>query len=491
MPYLAPEIILTALAIVLLLLEAYGAISARSVGIWSLVGIAVAIVVTLFTEVGAEPMYFWTDPNAAEGTAGKGLYMWDATARFYKLFFLGTTGLVIWMSMESAAQPVGPKTQPIRAEFYILPLFVAAGMCLLASAADFMVLFVSLELVTITFYILVAYQRESATALEAGVKYLILGGLATAFLVMGIAYVAGFAGTTSFAGIIAKYNTPDHLPVAVALGLLMILVGFGFKIASVPFHLWAPDVYQGAPTPITAFLSVGSKAAGFIVLVRVLNEAFGPTAYATWGPALTAIAGCSLVLGNFAAMHQRNIKRMLAYSGVGHSGFILMAVLSGGVPDGPGIAQAGMTAVAVYLATYFLASLTAFLVITIVSPTPEEESIRSYNGLWQRSPLLAAALAASLISLAGIPPFAGFVGKLGAFVVALQFHHYGLFFIAAISAVAGLYYYLGVVKAMFWSEPLEVTPIQVSVPTQVLLTILIFLLIATGLCMEVFAWLVR
>ena len=490
MPYLAPEIILTALAIFLLLAEAYGFLSARYVGLWALAGVVVSIAVTLGTPVGPEPAFYWADPTASG--AGNGLYIWDATARFYKFFFLVTTGLVLWMSLESATQPVASNAQPIRAEFYVLPLFVCAGLCLLASAADFMVLFVSLELVTITFYILVAYQRDSSTALEAGVKYLILGGLATAFLVMGIAYVAGFAGSTNFNAIYAAYAAHGKLPIAVALGLLMILVGFGFKIASVPFHLWAPDVYQGAPTPITAFLSVGSKAGGFIVLVRVLDMAFGPNAYSTWGPALSAVAAVSLVLGNFAALHQRNIKRMLAYSGVGHSGFLLMAVLSGGDTSiKSGLAEAGTTAVAVYLATYLLASLTAFLVITIVSRTQDDESIRSYAGLWQRSPILAGALAASLVSLAGIPPFAGFIGKLGAFTVALQFHHYSLFFIAAISAVAGLYYYLGVVKVMFWSEPLEVTPIEVSIPTQVVLSILIALLVATGLCMEVFSWLIR
>ncbi|MEM1057741.1 MAG: NADH-quinone oxidoreductase subunit N [Verrucomicrobiota bacterium] len=456
----APEIWLTVLACVLLLGEAFTGVRSRTIGQFAVVGTAVIFVVTLLSVVPPGGATYWS-----------GSYIWDGTAQFFKLFFIFTSLVVTWMSLTFESQ-----IDENRAEFYVLPLLITAGMCLLASAGDFMLMFVALELVTITFYILVAYQRQVRASLEAGVKYLILGGLSSAFLVMGIAYVYGLTGSTNFSlvfGVIqaGEITGPSVLPLA--FGLLLVLVGIGFKIAGVPFHIWAPDVYQGAPTPITAFLSVGSKAAGFVILIRVLVDAFGLVQlYANyWSLLLIIMAAASMLLGNLAAIPQRNLKRMLAYSSIGHSGFVLIGVLA---LAGSGPArELGGTAVGIYLISYLIASLLAFVIVAIVTQKESPDAIHNYAGLWQRSPLLAGGLAVALISLAGIPPTVGFVGKLTIFTAAWEANLYSLFWIGVAAAVAGFYYYLGVVKTMFWSKPLDTEPIPVAPSLRFLILLLV------------------
>ena len=374
-------------------------------------------------------------------------------------------------------------------EFAILPLFTTAGLMLLASANDFMLLFIALELVTISFYILVAYQRRSPAALEAGIKYLILGGLSSAFLVMGVAYIFGLTGTTRFDFLWNSYHL-YHQPFTpgIAFGLLLVLTGIGFKIAMVPFQSWAPDVYEGAPNSITAFLSVGSKAGGLIILMRVVLGLFDkPAAAAVWIPVLTVGAIASLLLGNLAAIPQRNLKRMLGYSSIGHTGFILVAVIGAsatlgvGKPEVPGSDIAtGQVAVTVYLVSYLLATFTAFIVLAILNRRLAGLEIHHLAGLSQRSPLLAGALTLSLVSLAGVPPMSGFIAKWLVIVVAWNRELYVLLFITLFSAVAALYYYLGPIKAMYWSEPLDETPIRLNRVTSGVLILLIVLLIGTG-----------
>jgi NADH-quinone oxidoreductase subunit N len=349
-----------------------------------------------------------------------------------------------------------------------------------------MLLFVALELVTISFYILVAYQRRNAVALEAGVKYLILGGLSSAFLVMGVAYIFGLTGYTRF-DLIWSHLHHHGLPTGVGFGLLLVLTGIGFKIAMVPFHSWAPDVYEGAPNSITAFLSVGSKAGGFIILMRIVLGVFDyPAAAAVWIPVLSAGAIASLLLGNLAAIPQRNLKRLLAYSSIGHSGFILVAVigasvtLTGTMNIFNNDAATGQVAVTVYLITYLLATFTAFIVLAILERRLPGLEIHHLAGLSQRCPLLAAAFALALVSLAGVPPLSGFIAK--ALVVLVAWHQglYTLLGFSIFAAVAALYYYLGPIKAMYWSEPLDDTPIRLNRATSGVLIGLIVLLIVTG-----------
>jgi NADH-quinone oxidoreductase subunit N len=469
--FLAPEILLTLWDMALLLLEAFLELSPRVVALLALAGIFVAAFVTLFIEPAST--IFWG-----------GMCKWDGAAKFFHLFFLAVVALVIWMGDE-VQQPVGHGG----GEFVVLPLFTTAGLMLLSSANDFMLLFVALELVTISFYILVAYQRRSLVALEAGVKYLILGGLSSAFLVMGVAYIFGLTGHTRFDLIWNFFYLHHHeLNAGVSFGLLMVLTGIGFKIAMVPFHSWAPDVYEGAPNSITAFLSVGSKAGGLVILMRVVLGIFDfPAAsVAVWIPILTVGAIASLLLGNLAAIPQRNLKRMLGYSSIGHTGFILVAIIGASVSLTGKInifnadAATGQVAVTVYLVSYLLASFAAFIVLAVLERRLPGLETHHLAGLSQRSPLLAAVFALSLISLAGVPPLSGFIAKFYVVLVAWNRGLYTLLGFVIFAAVAAFYYYLGPIKAMYWSEPLDDTPIRLNRVTSGVLIALIVLLIGTG-----------
>jgi NADH-quinone oxidoreductase subunit N len=468
--YLAPEILLTIWAMVLLLAEAFLELSPRSVAAAALAGLLSTALVTLFIDPSST--LFWG-----------GMCKWDGAAKFFDLFFLIVAALVIWMGDEvQSPVPHGG------GEFVILPLFTTVGLMLLASANDFMLLFVALELVTISFYILVAYQRRSLVALEAGVKYLILGGLSSAFLVMGVAYIFGLTGYTRFDLLWRAYHF-YKVPMSsgVSFGLLLVIMGIGFKIAMVPFQSWAPDVYEGAPNSITAFLSVGSKAGGLIILMRVVLGVFDfPGASAAWVPILTVGAIASLLLGNLAAIPQRNLKRMLGYSSIGHTGFILVAIIGASVSLTGKIAYfsndpiTGQVAVTVYLVSYLLATFTCFIVLAVLERRLPGLEIHHLAGLSQRSPLLAAAFALALVSLAGVPPLSGFIAKLLVVLVAWHRGLYTLLFFTIFAAVAAFYYYLGPIKAMYWSEPLDETPIRLNRTTSGVLIGLIVLLIVTG-----------
>jgi NADH-quinone oxidoreductase subunit N len=468
--YFAPEILITIWAMVLLLLEAFNDLSPRTVASLALGGLLVALLITLGFDT--TPTYFWGN-----------MCRWDGAAKFFHVFFLVVVAFVIWMSDEVQA-PVAHGG----GEFIVLPLFTTAGLMLLASANDFMLLFVALELVTISFYILVAYQRRSLVALEAGVKYLILGGLSSAFLVMGVAYIFGLTGHTRFDVIWNLYHYYKYpLSPGVSFGLLMVMTGVGFKIAMVPFQSWAPDVYEGAPSSITAFLSVGSKAGGLIILMRIVLGVFDfPAASAIWIPVLTICAIASLLLGNLCAIPQRNVKRMLGYSSIGHTGFMLVAVIGAAVSlHGRYVSlnndpASGQIAVSVYLVSYLLATFAAFIVLAVLERRLPGLEIHHLAGLSQRSPLLAATLALSLISMAGVPPLSGFIAKLYVILIAWHQGLYTLLVFVIFAAVAALYYYLGPIKAMYWSEPLDETPIRLNVVTSGMLILLCVLLIVTG-----------
>jgi NADH-quinone oxidoreductase subunit N len=466
--YLAPEILVTLGAMALLLAEAFLDLSPRVVAAWSLAGLAFCALITL--RIDSTPTLFWG-----------GMCKWDGAAKFFHVFFLIVAALVIWMGDEVQAP-----LSHAGGEFVIFPLFTTAGLMLLASANDFILLFVALELVTISFYILVAYQRRSLVALEAGVKYLILGALSSAFLVMGVAYIFGLTGFTRF-DLLWRSLHETLISPGVAFGLLLVLTGIGFKIAMVPFHSWAPDVYEGAPNSITAFLSVGSKAGGLIILMRVVLGVFDqPAASAYWIPILTVAAIASLLLGNLAAIPQRNVKRMLGYSSIGHTGFMIVAIigasvsLTGKVDLNSNDPATGQIAVLVYLVSYLLASFAAFIVLALLERRLPGLEIHHLAGLSQRSPLLAATFALSLISMAGVPPLSGFMAKLFVVLVAWNRGLYVLLFFTIFAAVAAFYYYLGPIKAMYWSEPLDSTPIRINRVTSGVLIVLIVLLIGTG-----------
>src|SRR5438445_10657387 len=398
--------------------------------------------------------------SGVTATAFNGMYVQDDLALFFKRFFLLTAILVLVMSVEFAdCIPTGIS------EFYALILFALSGMMFAASANDFTLLFVSVELITVTFYVLTSFQRTRLASLEAGVKYLILGALASAFLVFGIALVFGTTGQMNFAelaSIAPQFSANKFF----LLGLLLVLAGLGFKIAAFPLQIWAPDVYQGSPAPTTAFLAVGSKAAGFVLLLRVLFSAV-PDITAHWTKLLMTISAITILYGNLCAIPQRNLKRLLGYSSISNAGSMLLGVAS--------LSQSGQSAVLFYLGGYLFTLLAAFTVICLVMRQVEGEDISALAGVNRRSPFLALTMTLAMASLAGIPPLAGFFGKFLLLKAAVEqgasnHAYYWLVAIAIIGVVISLYYYFGVVRAIYWSrEAADLSLIAISTPMKVCL----------------------
>ncbi len=419
---------------------------------------AIAGIIGLVVVLGAS--FFLSPPPPVAPTGFWSFYTADPLAIFFKRFALVTTIFVLVMSIDyvpalSAGVP-GETPQAGLGEFFTLPIFTCAGLMWMASAIDFVMIFVSLELVTMSFYVLVTFTRRRATTLEAGVKYLILSALSTGFLVYGITWIFGVTGETNLARIGIALAT-DHIDRIPALfGMALVLVALGFKIAAVPFQIWVPDVYQGAPTPVTAFLSVGSKAAGFVVLLRVLGPFLILPEIARM---LVGVAALTLIYGNFAALPQTNLKRLLAYSSIAHAGYLLVGVVS-----------LSGSAVAFYLVGYLLMTLLCFAVMIALAG----EEIADYAGLAKRSPFLAGAMLVGMLSLAGIPFTAGFLGKFFVFDAAIRQHQTLLAVIGVVTVGCGFYYYLKVVRAMFWEEPAaDASVIRVSALSRGAISLLI------------------
>jgi NADH-quinone oxidoreductase subunit N len=393
-----------------------------------------------------------------QGSAFNGMFVQDGMAIFFKRFFLLAAILVLIMAVEFSDRIAAGIS-----EYYSLIIFALAGMMFSASANDFALLFVSLELITISFYILTSFQRARLASLEAGVKYLIIGALSTSFTVFGIALVYGTSGKLNFMDLAAIAPELGENKLFL-FGLLLILVGLGFKIAAFPFQIWAPDVYQGAPTPSVAFLAIGSKAAGFVLLLRVLFTAV-PEITAEWRNLLIAIAAITILYGNLCAIPQRNVKRLLGYSSIAHAGYLLLGVAA--------LTNSGQSAVLYYLGGYLFTVVAAFLVVSLVLRQLDSEDISGLAGLNGRSPLLAATMTFAMVSLAGIPPLAGFFGKfllLKAVVEQGAMHsgYYFLAFTALAGVVISLYYYFGVIRAMYWSQgAANMPPITVSTPAKI------------------------
>ena len=392
------------------------------------------------------------------GTAFHGMFINDGLSLFFKQFFLIATILVLFMTAEFSDSVASGSV----AEYYSLIVFALAGMLFAASANDFTMLFVSIELITVTFYVLVSFQRSKIKSLEAGVKYLILGALSSAFMVFGIALIWGLTGKLNFTDLaqVAPQFANDRL---FLIGVLLVLVGLGFKISAFPFQIWAPDVYQGAPTPTTAFLAVGSKAAGFVLLLRVLFTAV-PSVTEHWSGLLIVISGITILYGNLCALPQRNLKRLLGYSSISHAGYLLLGVAA--------LSASGQAAVLYYLAGYLFTVIASFMVITLVLRHLDTEDVSGLAGLSQRSPLLATAMTVSMVSLAGLPPLAGFFGKFLLLKAVIEqgpnnHAYYWLAFIALVGVIISIYYYFNVVRAIFWSkDPVDLSPITLSAPAK-------------------------
>jgi NADH-quinone oxidoreductase subunit N len=448
---LSHELLVLALGLGLLLVDLWLPLPAkRKLGYAAAIGVGLILLYSLVcvrVPVGEPVQYAF----------GK-MYALDGLALFFKRFFLLAALIVLLMSVEFA-----DCIESGIAEFYALTLFALSGMLFASSANDFALLFVSLELITVTFYVLTSFQRARITSLEAGVKYLIIGALSTSFTVFGVALVFGVSHTLNFgalSGVAAQFGDNKIF----LFGLALVMVGLGFKIAAFPFQIWAPDVYQGAPSPVTAFLAVGSKAAGFVLLLRVLFIAV-PDITAVWSNLLIILSGFSILYGNLCAIPQRNVKRLLGYSSIAHAGYMLLGVAA--------LSAVGRSAVLYYLSGYLFTVLGAFTVICLVLRRVDGEDVGALAGLHRRSPLLAATMTLAMASLAGIPPLAGFFGKfllLKAVIEQGPSHpgYYCLAFTAVAGVVISLYYYFGVVRAMYWAEEAEdCSAIEVSWPIRI------------------------
>lgn len=401
------------------------------------------------------------------GEAFNRMFILDDYAIFFKLALLLTATFVIVISMDYV------KRFPWRdGEYYSLVLFATMGAMLLVSAGNFLTLFLSLELMSLSFYILASYQRNQPRSVEAGLKYLVMGGVSTGILLYGISFLYGATGSTDFTEVGKWIADRGQVDSVILLSALLIIIGLGFKIASVPFHAWAPDVYEGSPTPITAFLSVASKTAAFAVLVRVMIIVFTPLKL-QWVFLISVIAAATLLYGNLAAIPQSNIKRLMGYSTIGQAGYLLVGLAAANT--------LGVGAVMFYLLAYLFSNLAVFLVVIAFSNVTHSDNIDDYSGLSRRSPLLAATMALGLLSLAGVPPMAGFFGKFVILGAAIQAGLLWLVFIGAVCIVISLYYYLSVIKRMYLWEPKDDRPLLIPPAMRVVLYACILGILIVGI----------
>jgi NADH-quinone oxidoreductase subunit N len=330
------------------------------------------------------------------------------------------------------------------------------GMMMMISANDLMSLYLGIELQSLALYVLAAFKRDSQRATEAGLKYFVLGALSSGMLLYGASMIYGFAGSTNFADLARSFEAMEQVSLGLIVGLVFLLAGLAFKISAAPFHMWTPDVYEGAPTPITAFFAVAPKVAALALLARVLMSPFGEL-LAQWQQILVVLAMASMVLGAFAAIGQRNIKRLMAYSSIGHVGFALVG-LSAGTPE-------GVRGLLVYLTIYLAMNVGAFAVILSMKINDSMvENIDDLAGLGRNQPMLALVMAVFMFSLAGVPPLAGFFGKFYVFMAAIDAGLYTLAIVGVVASVVGAVYYLRIVKIMYFDEPGEVfdRPVRVE-----------------------------
>lgn len=358
-------------------------------------------------------------------------------------------------------------------EFVILMLFASLGMMLMVSANDLLTLYMALEMSSLALYVLASFNRDHAKSSEAGLKYFVLGALASGMMLFGMSLVYGFAGTTGFTQLHELFALNHVVSKGVIVGLVLIIVGFCFKLSAVPFHMWAPDVYEGAPTPVTAFFATAPKIAALTLFTRVLLQPFTQL-IDQWQQVIILISIVSMLVGAFAAIMQTSIKRLLAYSSIGHVGFMLMGLAAGN--------EAGVQAMMIYLAVYIFMSAGAFGCVLLMARNGQYvEEIRDLAGLSQRQPMLALAFSIFMFSMAGIPPMAGFFGKMYIVLAAVSAHLTWLAVVGVATSVVGGYYYLKVVKVMYFDEPAQ--PFDVPAPRMVTAGIAIAATVTLLFCM--------
>lgn len=419
-----PEISLLVLAGVILVFDMVARPSARRIMGW-IAGLGL-------TAVLVEALLL-SRPDVSQGLIFGGMLRHDWTAFSFKIIFLfsGAVTAILSLGVEGVSR---------RGEYFTLLIVATLGMSLMAMAADLMMLFLAIETTSIPLYILAGFMKGDQKSAESGMKYFLFGAMTSAVMLYGFSLIYGFAGETNIY-LLTEAALSGQISSWIMLGVAaLILVGFGFKVAAVPFHFWTPDVYEGAPTPITAFISTASKAAGFAVLLRVMLAVF-PNVEDQWTAVLAAMAVATMTLGNLLAIAQKNIKRLLAYSSIAHAGYALIGLVA--------LSAFGAASMVFYLLAYVVTNLTAFAIVILFSRSTGSDEIADYAGLSRRNPWLALALMVAMLSLAGMPPLAGFVAKVFIFAAAVESGWIWLAFIGVINAIIGLYYYLTVLKVVY------------------------------------------
>jgi NADH-quinone oxidoreductase subunit N len=452
-----PEILIIILAGCVLVFDAlWKPELKRSLGWMTAGGLLMVMVVSLI---------FSRPPDEGRLIFG-GMIQQDWLSFAFTLLFIFAAAITALFTMDMKG--VGQK-----GEFYVLMLVSTVGMCLMASSADIIMLYLAIETTSIPMYILAGFMTNDEKSTESGFKYLLFGAAASTIMLYGFSLLYGFTGSTNIHQIAESFYDPQFPEIAIIGSLLLILVGFGFKISMFPFHFWAPDIYEGAPTPIAGFLSTASKAAGFVVLLRVLVTVFTPSATPEWNNLLAIIAVLTMTIGNVLALAQKNIKRLLAYSSIAHAGYLLIGVVA--------LSQLGITSVVFYLIAYIITNLAAFGIVMTFSLVVGSDEISAYSGLSRRKPGLALAMLVAFLSLAGMPPLAGFMAKLFVFAAAVKVDMVWLAFIGVLNSIVGLYYYMTVLKHVYlFRSDDEDKPLAISRPYSIALTILILGIILVG-----------
>ncbi|MCY4652218.1 MAG: NADH-quinone oxidoreductase subunit N [Dehalococcoidia bacterium] len=461
---LSPEISLAAIAMALILLDLV--VSRKSIlAVFGVVGLAIPVILSIV---------LWLDLDSSSTSQMQGVFgtlVVDKFSLFFKFLLSAAAALVILMSNGYVQ-----RIRRFQGEFYGLVLLATTGMMLLPSATELISIYVALELTALPSAALAAFLRDGRSA-ESGMKFLILSAISSAVLLYGMVFIYGFTGTTSLEGIAAQierllsYGVLDPQAAfgdnkALLFGIILLIAGFGFKISSVPFQFWAPDVYEGAPTPITAFLSVASKAAGFAVILRLFYISFPFDVFSeNWAAIFAILSIASMTFGNLVAIRQNNIKRMLAYSTIAHAGYVMVGLAAFAARAQTGSMDAGPSAVLFYLGGYVATNLLVFGAVIAVSNSINSDEIDDYGGLSRRAPMLAAGMAFAMISLIGIPPTIGFMSKVYLFGAAVNANLEWLAVAGMVNSVISAYYYLRVVKVMYLREPAEDKPLTSDAAT--------------------------
>ncbi|WP_441280403.1 NADH-quinone oxidoreductase subunit NuoN [Tardiphaga sp. 862_B3_N1_1] len=433
-----PELMLAVGAMVLLMIGAFNGPKVT--------GLVTTLAVCLLVVVGAAEIML---PAGKHVTFG-GSFIVDDYARFLKVLVIIASAVTLILSREFLAD----QSRRIF-EYAILVLLSTLGMMVLISAGDLIMLYLGLELMSLALYVVAASNRDNAKSTEAGLKYFVLGALSSGMLLYGASMIYGFTGTVSFAGIAAEAKTGN---IGLVFGLVFLLAGLCFKVSAVPFHMWTPDVYEGAPTPVTAFFASAPKVAALAVFTRVTLTAF-PGIVVQWQQVVVFVSLASMVLGSFAAIGQTNIKRLMAYSSIGHMGFALVGLAAG--------TQEGAQGVLVYIAIYVAMTLGTFAIILTMKRNGQPvETIKDFAGLSRTNPIIAFFFAMFLFSLAGVPPLAGFFGKFYVFMAAIKSGLFVLAVVGVLASVVGAFYYLSIVKLMYFDEPVgKLDPMRVELRT--------------------------